>query len=195
MVKEAKNAKYPHNFVIDTFEKDSANISPVIMDKLEELLRNRYADGALKYMAVLQYYYRDGLTMEQTANTMSLSRERIRQMIANLKRTMRIFGDILFPIDPDEYASELKSFTQLRARTSNALHRYGVSTIDEIVDIPPDILIDVRSVGPNGLKDIMESCIGKDYLAKYWPDMVGIDIKRMSSTDIYSLFKNYRRNE
>lgn len=193
--KAFKLGKFPHNMIIDIFGKDSANASEAFII-YTEVLKRKYPDGWEKYIRVLKYYYMEGLTIVDTAREMGVCSERARQILARNKHMMQSVSSTLFPEEITVETINASEFNKcFTVRTSNALFRYGIRNMDDILNVSPDVLIGIRGVGKCMLGEIMKY-IGQQYFNKWWPNLANkVDIKQVSDMELYRLCKYYNENK
>ena len=189
MNRKSKMANYPHNLIIDACGRDVEHPNTYI-SKFTDALKMRYPTTWEKYLMSLICYYNDGLSLTQTGLEMNLSRERVRQMLAISKRLLKSIIEGYFP----ENANKLK-FSHVSVRAINALSRYGIETASDILNIPPDKMLNIPNIGRNSIGEIVRFA-GDEYLKKYWPEIAGkVNIAILDNNTIYQIFKNYVKYE
>lgn len=183
--------KYPHNMVIDVFGKDSEHAEESIVIYIE-LLKRKYPHTWAKYAKVLKYYYQEGLTLVDIGLEMEYSRERVRQLLAKNKRMFQAVSSTLFPEEiPVETSTKESLKSQMSTRTSNILFRHGVTTKDDILNMSPDILVNIRGIGRWAIDDIMQY-VGQEYFNKWWPHLANkVNCAEITDLEMYHMCKSY----
>lgn len=194
MNKTLKLGKYPHNMIIDVFGKDSANAEEAVLI-YTDMIKRLYPDGWGKHALVLKYYYMEGLTLGEIASEMDLCKERIRQILAKNKRMLQSVSLTLFPDEiPDDTMMSNDISQHFSVRTTHALFRYGIRTTDDILNISPDVLSGIHSIGKCGLEEIMR-LVGQKYFDRWFPSIAGsVDVSKIDGNSIYRLCKNYKED-
>ena len=156
---------------------DTITEVPEDFDEVYENITKKFLNE--KQKTVLDLYYKFGLTYEQIANKLGLTRERIRQIhnlaIHKINRTKNknyiIYGkkydDYKEDIDFDKISIIDLNFS---CRLYNCLHRKGIDTLDELINTEPKDLLKIRNFGPNCLNELEEKVYnetGLSYKEKY----------------------------
>lgn len=184
---KSKVAEYPRNFIIDVCGRDLVHPNTYI-NVFTYILKMRYPDTWEKYLTAISYYYDDGLSLTKTGLEMNLSYERVRQMLRISNHLMKTVIEGRSPKNTNKLC-----FSHISVRVANVLTRYGVESASDILNIPPDKMLNIPNIGKNSIAEIMRAA-GDEYLKKYWPEFAGkLNIAIFDNNTIYQIFKNYEK--
>lgn len=131
-------------------------------DDFESIEKSEFLSDREK-MVILQYY-RDQKTLKEIADTMGVSRERVRQIKFRALDGVRstLYKRCLSEEKVEEYKIPVERFEDLSIRSRNALMRNNLRTAEEIGRYirsqkglgPEEALMEIRNIGRGTAKEI-----------------------------------------
>ena len=152
--------KYPINFLADAYSSKEMSELPEdeitkMMDEISAIIDQEHPQG----LAFIHHYYRDNLSFAETAELMGVSTIRIAQIRRAVRHSAeRYIIKTHYSNKPDDIYH-----LHLSARSSNALYRRDITTVQTLLALDYDKLSKIRNLGSKSIDEIVAKLEAKGY--------------------------------